>query len=124
MSADSVTPIGPDVQSWHIWPGAVEVNRTGAELARDMLVELETVEDQDHPGGPSPADYCNLEDWPREGQPFRNVVAKYAARARALGPEVLDGFYAVLSDFVSVACAGAAFPAARYDRWARDDVAD
>lgn len=97
-----------------VWPGFAQIDRMGAALARDMLYELEDPGSDEH--GVGLADYSSLEDWPRRGRPFRNVVAEYAAMAQAAGPEVLDGFYAVLSDYVSIACNGATPDAVSYDR--------
>ncbi len=86
------------------WPGVHALDRAGERIARDMLEELERVDMDEH--GTNPAEYCQLEDWVREGRPFRNIVAEYAAKAQAVSPEALAAFYAVLSDVVSRACQG------------------
>lgn len=91
-----------------IWPGFAQINRTGASLARDMLCELESANSDPH--GVNVADNCTLANWPRQGRPFRNVVAEYGAMAQAAGPQALIGFYAVLSEFLSSTCQGSILP--------------
>lgn len=84
------------------WPGGHAIDPAGERIARQMLEELEGA-DMDERGVVA-AEYCQLADCAREGQPFRNIVAEYAAKALAVGPEALAGFYAVLSDRLSIAC--------------------
>ena len=86
------------------WPGVHAIDPTGERIARDMLEELERVDMDEH--DINPAEYCQLENWVRQDRPFRNIVAEYAAKAQAVSPEALAGFYAVLSDVVSRACQG------------------
>lgn len=86
------------------WPGVHAIDPAGERIARGMLEELECVNMDEH--GTNPAEYCQLADWVREGRPFRNIVAEYAAKAQAVGPEALAAFYAVLSDCLSIACQG------------------
>ena len=96
--------MGPNAAPQDVWKGHAAVDRAGAELAIEMLSELEDTDcDDDHH---VTADYSCIADWPREGQPFRNIVAEYLQRAREAGPGVEAGFCAVLSDFVSTARAG------------------
>ncbi len=47
------------------------------------------------------SEYCQLENWPRHALPFRNLVAEYATKAQAAGPDALAPFCAVLSDFIA-----------------------
>jgi hypothetical protein len=116
----NVTPIRPDLEAWEIWPGYAPINRAGATLARDMLIELESINDPDE-DGPNIAELSTLENWAREGRPLRNVLAEYAARAQAAGPDVLDGFYALLGDYIAIACQGSiADIGCRYDRHCED----
>lgn len=120
MSTDNVTPNSKarsGHEAWDRWPGHAAINPIGAALARDMLIELEGIDSPDSdPEGPAPAERSMLEDWVRQGRPFRNVVAEYAAMAQAAGPEVMGGFYAVLSDYVSIACQGSIANVEKYDR--------
>jgi hypothetical protein len=95
------------------WPGVAEVSRRGVAIAVEMLTDLESNEDEQ---GAAAYDLACLEDWPREGRPFRNVVAEYLKRARDAGPEVEAGFLAVLSDTVSMVCGGSVPSSERYDR--------
>ena len=81
------------------WPGVHAIDPTGERIARDMLEELERVDMDEH--DMNPAEYCQLENWVRQDRPFRNIVAEYAAKAQAAGPEALAGFYAVVSDFIA-----------------------
>ena len=96
------------------WPGFASVDAAGARIARDMLAELECT-DMDA-NDITPAEYCELGNWPRHGLPFRNVVAEYAAKAQAAGPEALAAFYAVLSDFIAITCQGSVPESGNYDR--------
>ena len=84
------------------WPGVHAIDPAGERIARQMLEELEGSDMDER--GVVPAEYCQLADCVREGQPFRNIVAEYAAKAQAVGPGALAGFYAVLSDRLSIAC--------------------
>ncbi|HJS91648.1 MAG TPA: hypothetical protein VJ738_16900 [Steroidobacteraceae bacterium] len=117
----SVTPIRPDVEYWEIWPGIHQVDKAGARLAQDMLAELETY---DPTADVSVANRSCLEDWFRDGGPFRNIVAEYMATAQAAGPQALEGFCAVLSDFIAQACTGSVCDAAQYNRWTGDGQED
>jgi hypothetical protein len=94
-----------ETTSSDVWKGHAEVNREGVELAVEMLDELSAVNDDgDYVGV---ADYACLEDWPRQGRPFRNIVLEYLLRARQAGDDVESGFCAVLSDYVSLNMQGA-----------------
>jgi hypothetical protein len=101
-----------------VYPGHAEINRAGATIAWNMLCELERVDCEDD--GPNIAEHSDLENWPRQGRPFRNVVAECAARADVAGPEVLEAFYAILSDFIAITCQGMCPAAARYDSFCDD----
>jgi hypothetical protein len=105
-----VAPSDPDPRE--IWPGVVDVNRAGLTLAIEMLEQFESCEDDEH--GIPLTDYACLEDWPRQGRPFRNIVADYLTAARKEGPEVEAGFCAVLTDMVSLFCSGTVPDAERY----------
>lgn len=89
-----------------IYPGVADMNREGVSIAVEMLCELECGEVYDMETGTSFADLSNIENWPREGRPFRNIVHEYFARARGGGPDVEAGFCAVLSDLVAQCSAG------------------
>jgi|SRR5580698_7850292 hypothetical protein len=94
------------------WPGVADINRAGLALAVEMLEQLESCEDDEH--GVRLTDYACLEDWPRQGRPFRNVVAEYLSAARKDGPQVEAGFCAVLSDTIALHCSGMVPDSARY----------
>lgn len=70
-----------------------------------------------------PAEYCQLENWTRQGRRFRNIVAEYAAAALAQGPGALPGFYAVISDFLAATSAGCVPDSEIYDRFCGEDGA-
>jgi hypothetical protein len=106
--------LGPNSNSMDIWPGWADVNREGAALAHEMFVRLEENEDDEH--GVALADYGCLEDWPREGRPFRNFVAEYLKAARERGPDVEAGFCAALTDVVGLVFQEQAPTAHRYER--------
>jgi hypothetical protein len=78
-----------------------------------MLCELEHNETE---GDVSMTDRSCLENWPRQGLPFRNVVAEYLASARAAGPDVEAGFCAVVSDFLSLVSSGSVPDAGFYEK--------
>jgi hypothetical protein len=99
-----------------IYPGVAEVNREGVELAFEMLFKLKNWEIVDPVSRVSTVDLSQLENWPREGKPFRNVVHEYLARARQSGSAVEAGFCAVLSDFLSQLSAGTCPSAETYKR--------
>jgi hypothetical protein len=105
-----VTPIRPEHDPEAIWPGVADVNRVGIALAAEMLERLE--EQDEHKI--RLADYACLEDWPRQGRPFRNIVAEYLTAARKEGPEVEAGFCAVLTDMVGLLCEGMGVDTSRY----------
>ena len=98
----TVTP-HPNVNRQDIWPGHVDLDRTGVALAVEMFDEMAEDTDVDRV---QVADMCCLEDWPRNGQPFRNIVAEYLERARQAGPAALYAFTAVLSDLAGLAVQG------------------
>ena len=102
MSAGNAPRTGTPRAGGH--PPFHVIDSTGARIARKMLKELERVDMDEH--DINPAEYCQLENWVRQDRPFRNIVAEYAAKAQAVSPEALAGFYAVLSDVVSRACQG------------------
>ena len=110
--ADNVTPIRPDLGPMEIWPGVADVDRAGIALAVEMLADLEWNDEDEH--GIPLADYACLEDWPRQGRPFRNVVAEYLMAARKEGPAVEAAFCAVLTDVVALCCTGTVPDSARY----------
>lgn len=95
-----------------IWPGVADVSREGMALALEMLIQLEATDDDEH--GIRLGDYACLEDWPRQGRPFRNIVSEYMAVARKQGPEVEAGFCAVLTDMLGLLCSGTVPDTARY----------
>jgi len=102
----SATIMDPDADLRDVWPGHVDVDRAGADLAVEMLDALESTDTPDNGSGLTEADYSQLENWARRGKPFRNIVAEYLKRAREAGPDVEAGFCAVLSDLVSQHCQG------------------
>ena len=98
--------LSSDADPKDTWPGHASVNRAGVELAVEMLDSLESTATPDNGSYITEADYSSLEDWPRHGHPFRNIMLEYLERARAAGPDVEAGFCALLSDYVSLCCAG------------------
>jgi hypothetical protein len=101
-----------DPDPTEVWPGIADVNRMGFALALEMLDQLENWEEDEHKIRVS--DSACLEDWPRQGRPFRNIVAEYLAAARKEGPEVEAGFCAVLTDFIALGCSGVVSGSERY----------
>jgi hypothetical protein len=97
-----------------LWRGHAEISRDGVRLVLQMMEELEDTESEDF--GVSNAGFCDLEDWPREGRPFRNIFAEYLERARAAGADVEAGFCAVVSDFFALNCSGLSPDGNRYAR--------
>lgn len=97
-------PSDPDPTK--VWPGLVGVNSAGVEIALEIFKRLENSESDAH--GIRLSDSACLEDWPREGRPFRNIVAEGLALARSEGPETEAGFCAALTDFVALVCSGRA----------------
>jgi hypothetical protein len=97
-----------------VWPGVADVNRAGLALAVEMLDLLEEGSGSSDEHGICLSDYACLENWPRHGHPFRNVVAEYLTVARNEGPEVEAGFCAVLTDIVALLCSGTVAHAERY----------
>lgn len=113
MNNRIIPPFPEDADPTDTWKGVVDVNRRGIAIAVEMLTELEW---NDQVGsGVAECDLCSLEDWPRHGTPFRNVVAEHLQRAREAGPEVEAGFCAVLGDMISLVCSGTIPAASRYD---------
>ena len=98
-----------------MFPGVAALDRTGARLAFEMLCELEDFETTDQDGILA-SDRACLENWPRQGEAFRNVVLEYLHRADKAGSSAEAGFCAVLSDFVATVSIGAIFSAKRYGR--------
>lgn len=97
------------------WPGHATIDAAGARIACEMLAELAEAEmDQD---GVSAADLCCLPNWPRQGRPFRNIVAEQAAKAQEAGPEALAAYFAVLSDYIATTAQGSLPEAAAYGRY-------
>lgn len=96
-----------------IYPGVADVNREGVAIAFEMLCELESGAVVDPEAHIRIAELSELENWPREGKPFRNVVYEYLTRAKQSGPAVEAGFCAVLSDFVAQVLEGGA-PSAHF----------
>ena len=107
-----VRPDDPDPEE--VWPGVSDVNRAGLALAIEMLDLLEDGSGLSDEHGICLSDYACLEDWPRQGRPFRNVVAEYLTVARKEGPDVEAGFCAVLTDMLGLLCAGTVAHAERY----------
>lgn len=87
----------PMCDATEVFPGTHAVDPSGAKLAVQMLLEFRR-HDSDA-AGVSSRDYMSLEDWPRQGRPFRNIVFEYLQRVRELGIAAEVGFCAVLSDF-------------------------
>jgi hypothetical protein len=100
----------PNADPERVWPGQAPLDQTGLMLAVRMLDDLENEDD----GEIRASDYACLEDWPREGKPFQNVVLKQLRRAQAAGPAAESAFCAVLSDFVAFSCGGMSPNCARY----------
>jgi hypothetical protein len=96
-------------------PGVADVNREGVAIAFEMLCELESPEIVDAESSVTTNDLSQLENWVRQGRPFRNVVHEYLARAREGGAAVEAGFCAVLSDLVSQVSAGSIPSAENYE---------
>jgi hypothetical protein len=97
-----VTP-QPNVERHEIWPGHAELDRAGVEIAVEMFEELNEETEDDTIGM---NDLCCLQDWPRNGRPFRNIVSEYLERARAAGPAAEYAFTAVLTDLAGFAARG------------------
>jgi hypothetical protein len=92
------------------WPGHAPIEPGGVELAIAMIRELEDSDlGQD---GINENDRSCLENWPREGKPFRNIVLEYLQLARELKVEA--GFCAVLSDYLALGSQGMSSSADRY----------
>lgn len=98
------TSLGPPDDPQEIWTGHADINRQGVELAVEMLDCLGEIACDE--AGVTEGDYSSLEDWGRQGRPFRNVVAEYLQRARGSGADVEAGFCAVLSDIVALVANG------------------
>lgn len=96
---DRIMPPYPDTCPTEIWKGVADVNVQGVAIAIDMLKELEC--NKEIGSGVCGRDLCELEDWPRLGTQFRNIVAEYLQRARDSGPDVEAGFCAVLTDMIA-----------------------
>jgi hypothetical protein len=94
-----------------IWPGHADMDRAGVELAIEMLRVLEEGERDD---GIAEGDYCCLEDWPRQGGPFRNIVVEYMARAREAGSGVENAFCAVITDYLALGSLGSGVRSAEF----------
>jgi hypothetical protein len=103
-------PMADDPEA--LYPGVAEVDRAGVALAVEMLLQLENWETDEH--GIELCGYACLEDWPRQGRPFRNIVAEYLTAARKEGPEVEAGFCAALTDMVGLLCSGIVPDSERY----------
>lgn len=106
-----IHPKADDPQA--LWPGAANINREGVSIAFKMLRELEDGEPDGD--GVTASDLACLENWPRQGQAFRNIVAQYLAQAHAAGTETEAGFCAVLSDILSGSADGWNIHAGRYE---------
>ncbi|MGB6486245.1 MAG: hypothetical protein WBE91_05125 [Steroidobacteraceae bacterium] len=102
----------PSASPAAVWPGHAIVSTAGATIAREMLLELAAVPDE---GTITVGDLACLENWPRQGRPFRNVVAEYTAMAQSAGTDAVEGFYAVLSDYIGICCQGSIPDLDRYD---------
>lgn len=89
-----------------VWKGHASVNREGVALAVEMLDQLAEGTPAEDGADVTVADYSSLEDWPRHGRPFRNVVVEYLTRAREAGSDVEAGFCAVLSDMAALVATG------------------
>lgn len=100
-----------------VWRGFACVDKKGVSIAYKMLSELEQLDGDK--AGITLADYASLEEWPREGNPFRNVVAEYLAVAREGGPSVEAGFLAVLTDMIAMNCQGLGADSGRYEDFGR-----
>lgn len=105
-----------DDQPEAVYPGHAEIDQTGARLALQMLRCMEN-EDPENSDGVTVMDDCQLENWPRRGRPFRNLVAEYLEKARAAGPEAANGFYAVLTGYISETMMGCPPDIEIFEQW-------
>jgi hypothetical protein len=94
-----IPPYPEDADPMEVWKGVADVNVQGVAIAVEMLTEFER--NDEIGSGVHERDLCELEDWPRLGTPFRNIVAEYLKRARETGPDVEAGFCAVLTDMIA-----------------------
>ena len=112
---DRIMPPYPDRDPPEVWPGVADVNTRGVALAIELLTEFERNEEIG--SGVHVRDLSELQDWPRLGTPFRNIVAEYLQRARESGPGVEARFCAVLTDMIAAVYNGCVMDtdnAARY----------
>jgi hypothetical protein len=89
-----------DTDPAQVWTGRIDVDRVGAELAIEMLTELQS-EEQDEDGVLA-ADYLRIEDWPRQGRRYRPILIEYLDRARAAGSDAEAGFLAMVGHYLSM----------------------
>lgn len=116
MSAHNVIT-HPSADPEKTWPGHATIDATGAAIARDMLSELASFDEE----GNGIGYFAALENSYREGRPLRNVVAEYAAKAQSVGgAKALAGFYAVISDYIGRCCQGLVPDAEYYDRYCEE----
>jgi hypothetical protein len=100
-----------------VWLGVADINVQGVALAINMLKELE--QSKEIASGVRERDLCELEDWPRLGTPFRNIVAEYLKRAREAGLDIEAGFTAVLTDMIAAVYNGCVMKEENAARYAR-----
>jgi hypothetical protein len=110
-------PPRPDDAAPDVWPGVADVNVQGVAIAIEMLTEFER--NDEIGSGVHERDLCELEDWPRLGTPFRNIVAEYLKRAQAGGSEVEAGFCAVLTDMLALDFSGTNLTVKNAPRYAK-----
>jgi hypothetical protein len=80
------------------WPGRVDLDCQGVEIAIQMLDELDAPRDG---SSITMREQCELENCWREGQAHRNVLLEYLTQARAAGPAVEAAFCAIVGNFVA-----------------------
>jgi hypothetical protein len=115
MATSENTPAATDPAA--IWPGNVTLDRKGARIALDLLIELDSIEDD----GSCICDQTSIDHSPRQGRPFRNMVAEYAGKAQSVGPEALEAFYAILGDYIGSAVGGCVPDIDVYTRYCGED---
>jgi hypothetical protein len=97
------------------WPGYAPIDRAGAEIALELLERLEDESASDDEDDPAElAELANLENWARRGRPYRNLLAEYVKRARAVSPEAENAFLAVIGDLAALVMQGTVPDAASY----------
>jgi hypothetical protein len=98
MNAPRLNFLSDSEDPCSVWPGFAALDRSGVAFAVKMFGELEKQTED----GIEVSDMCCLENWPREGLPFRNIVGEYIERARRAGAAAEYAFTAVLSDLIAL----------------------